>query len=258
LREISGLRLLPEIKPTTHNSGQSNHSNHTKSPSSPITRNPGQPKKLEPPSIGKVDSSSTSNVNETPKDPVVTAKDNSDGQQVNAGIQQVGGSNCDRDDKKNQDKKVIPVSSQKKKRGRPRKNCENDEIQKEVTDLLQTIITKIAKGGQQAGNKGGKIEMIGEEKEGSVNQNSNADSEEKLGSVNGNSISADLGQKEDKIRRSSRIRNGHCRHSLSEIIKQQAIFDEEDNDKDKKDKDKHLKPPIQKITKFIYKKKKID
>jgi len=172
---------------------------------------------------------------------VVTAKDNADGQQVNAGIQQEGGSNGDRDNKKNQDKEDVPVSSQKKKRGRPRKTRENDEIQKEVTDFLQEIIATIEKGGQQAGDKGGKIEMIGEEKEGSVNQNSNADGEQKLGSVlgsvNGNSISADLGQKEDKIRRSSRIRNGHCRHSLSEIIKQQAIFDEEDNDKDKKDKD---------------------
>jgi hypothetical protein len=89
---------------------------------------------------------------------VVTAKDNADGQQVNAGIQQEGGSNGDRDDKKNQDKEVIPVSSQKKKRGRPRKTRENDEIQKEVTDLLQKkssdCAAGIAKEGQQAGDKG--------------------------------------------------------------------------------------------------------
>ena len=111
-------------------------------------------------SVGKVnsDSSSTSNVNETPKDHVVTAKDNADGQQVNAGIQQEGGSNGDRDNKKNQDKEDVPVSSQKKKRGRPRKTRENDEIQKEVTDFLQEIIATTEKGGQQAGDKGGKIE----------------------------------------------------------------------------------------------------
>jgi len=87
---------------------------------------------------------------------VVTAKDNADGQQVNAGIQQEGGSNGDRDNKKNQDKEDVPVSSQKKKRGRPRKTRENDEIQKEVTDFLQEIIAKIEKGAHQAGNKGGK------------------------------------------------------------------------------------------------------